>query len=214
MKISRSDNLYIEIDKIENHSIQYQIFLEMIRLRYFFNYDAKKNQDRYIRWAKIRDIDVVSHSNDREMFTMKCESDLKIITKERFIMDYSYFNDVSYQVWVNIDLSLPKEMIIAQIAQLKDDADRGKEIQTFLKSSYNSKITFIPHIPSEFSKIIKRNYGDFLFVIDCKELGYKNQDIIYSIFEHREYKNTLSPDTIRKYMSITKELYTFIEQNQ
>lgn len=214
MKISRSDCLYMEIDKIKNHSIQYQTFLKMMRLRYFFNDDVKQNQDKFIKWAKIKDTELLLHSTDRDCFEMEC-SDIFPNEKHYFIKDYAYFNDPDYQIWVNIDFSLPKEMLIAQIAQLKEDIDANTIEMPRLKGNIDKeKRRFIHSEPSEFAKIIKRNYGDLLFVIDCKALGYKNQEIIYSIFEHREHKNTLSNDTIRKYTSIAKELYTFIEKNQ
>jgi hypothetical protein len=106
-------------------------------------------------------------------------------------------------------------MLIAQIAQLKEDIDANTIEMPRLKGNIDKEKRRFTYLePSEFAKIIKRNYGDLLFVIDCKALGYKNQEIIYSIFEHREHKNTLSNDTIRKYTSIAKELYTFIEKNQ
>jgi hypothetical protein len=187
-------------------------------MRYYLSYDPKENADKYIEHSKIKSKDILELSNDRDFFEMQCkESDEPPFNKNRteyFIQDYAYYNNANYQVWVNIDFSLPKEMLIAQISQLKDDIDRDEEMQAFFKSQkklYEDEKEFIHGAPSSFAKSIKRQYGDFLFVIDCKKLGYKNQDIIYSIYEQRQGKNTISQDTIRKYIQLKEEAYLLFQ---
>lgn len=216
MKISRSDTLYVELDKIENHSIQYQIFLEMMRLRFFYDKNPKETKEEYITWTRIKEYNLLRFSNDREFYQMKLKNEIGEY-KEYFITDYAYFNNTAYQLYVNIDFSLPKEMLIAQISQLKEDIEQDKDMQDFFQSRpsfHDMKADFIPHKPIEFARSIKRKYGDFLFVLDCKNLEYKNQDIVYSIYDFRKDRTSISQDTIRKYLKIAQDLYKSIEEAQ
>jgi len=175
MLINRDDQFYMDIDTIDNHSIQYQVFLYAMRQRYFYPKVPKNNHNDFIDYCNIKKKLNISSSHDRDAFTMECK-DIFPDETHYFIKDYAYYNNPNYQLWVNIDFSLPKEMLIAQISQLKDDVDNNEIELPNLKKE--DTIKFLPSSPTQFAKIIKRQYGDFLFMFDSKELGYKNQDII------------------------------------
>jgi len=211
MKIARDNKLYTQIDEIKSHSFQYMYFINMMNFRHMYSKNPKDDICEYIDFCMInKDIE---HILDREIFTTNCDECIDGTTQ--YIKDYAYYNNPNYQVWVNIDFSLPKELLIAQIAELKTDFD-NKKID--INSEETNTREFIQHVPSEFAKIIRRQYGDFLFIFDCKEIGYTNQEIIYDIYRYRnamsQKTTTISQDSIRKYLKIAKEIYDFIEAYQ
>jgi len=224
MKISRKDNLYVEIEKIENISTQYQVFLQMMRFRYFFDHNPVECPDKYIESAQIKNINISEHSLDYDidiidtagtMYANEVELD-KLGTNNLCINDAAYFNNPNYTLNVRIDFSLPKEMLMEQISLLKDSIDKDKTIQTVFKKQEekNRGLQFIPNNPLKFKDIIERHYGDFLFVIDCKELGYKNQYIRNLIYDFRNNETTIGDGTIRKYLRIADEIFKHIGDNQ
>ena len=205
MQIDRSDFIYVDIDTLESHTEQYTYLLEMLQIRYAFSYSRRpsENKEEYISYCKIKEHIKKGLISDRDMFIMECK-DLFPNEKHYFIKDYAYYNNPDYQYWLSVDLSLPKEMLIAQISRLKDDFDNKQENTNLARSG------FIKRKPIEFAKLIKRQFGDFLFVFDCKQLGYKNQDIKYSIYDYRKGKKTISDDTIKKYIELAFKL---LEEN-
>lgn len=130
-----------------------------------------------------------------------------------YITSYNFYNDPNQQVWVKLDLSISKEELLTQIGELKDAHDansitpNGKKI--ILKESDEEWIGKGLN-PLTFSKSIKRQFGDLLFVYDCTNAGYKRQYIINESFNHRSKINdnntALTHDTIRKYLKKADEV--------
>jgi len=132
-----------------------------------------------------------------------------------FLTDFDYYRDPNRQVWINIDLSLSKEELLAQIESIKDNYDSNpKDIFSFggIEKTPIASDEWIDKglNPFEFSKDIKRQFGDMLFVYDCTYSGYKRQYIINESFNHRSINNdnptALTHDTIRKYLKKATEL--------
>lgn len=132
-----------------------------------------------------------------------------------FLTDFDYYQNPNRQVWINIDLSLSKEELLAQIKNIKDSYDSNpKDIFSFggIEKTPIASSEWIDKglNPFEFSKSIKRQFGELLFVYDCISAGYKRQYIINESFNHRSKKNdnstALTHDTIRKYLQKADEV--------
>lgn len=132
-----------------------------------------------------------------------------------YITSYDFYNDPNCQAWVNIDFSLSKEELLIQIGKLKDAHDtkeynffhlRGKPRIVEASEEWIGKGLN----PLTFSKSIKRQFGELLFVYDCINAGYKRPYIINESFNHRSKKNdnstALTHDTIRKYLQKADEV--------
>lgn len=250
MKISRSDQLYVEIDKIENHSIQYKVFLEMIDKRLHFQSltDLAQKKIEYINFCKIKehlnlpvlrepkvmlreciydDTEEITATikkyesllgNEQISVLKRLQEDRQAVSKKEYFIDnHSYINNPEYQVWINFDLSMPKEMLIAQIEQIKEDADQNKiDMSVFKSKNKISTKYFITHIPLEFSKSIKRQYGDFLYIVDCKILGYKYDTFKWNIDEYRQSignNKVFSSTTKKRFLNIFRELEIIFESS-
>lgn len=131
------------------------------------------------------------------------------------ITSYDFYNDPNRQAWVNIDFSLSKAELLIQIGYLKDAHDE-KELNFFAFKGKERVIEASEEWigkglnPLTFSKSIKRQFGELLFVYDCINAGYKRQYIINESFNHRSKKNdnstALTHDTIRKYLQKADEV--------
>ncbi|MDP3682474.1 MAG: hypothetical protein Q8S01_00945 [Ignavibacteria bacterium] len=132
-----------------------------------------------------------------------------------FITNYDFYNDPNKQIWLRLDLSLSKAELLTQIGELKDahEADNDNIFtfngKTRIKENDEEWIGKGLN-PLTFSKAIKRQFGDLLFVYDCINAGYKRQYIINESFNHRSKINdnntALTHDTIKKYLKKADEV--------
>ncbi|MFA6145163.1 MAG: hypothetical protein WCW84_10475 [Sulfurimonas sp.] len=132
-----------------------------------------------------------------------------------FITSYDFYNDPNQQIWLKLDLSLSKEELLMQIGELKDAHDENKRTIFAFNDKARIREASKEWIgeglnPLTFSKAIKRQFGDLLFVYDCTNAGYKRQYIINESFNHRSKINdnntALTHDTIRKYLKKADEV--------